>query len=445
MWGRLAVATLAATLVWTGAAAANTFEVTRLNDPVPDGCKRNDCSLREAVLRSNARTGRDVIVLPNRKRPYRLTRTGSGEDEAMNGDLDLVNDSIAIVHRGKGRATVDGEAAGERVFESFVPTTLSKLVVRGGNAQTGEDSGGAIEAKSSLTVSNSVLRANRVSKFGGAIYHNNGTLRVLSSKLVANRALDESGAIEASGARTVIKRSALVNNRADAGNAGAIYVASELLVERSALTGNRALLDGGAIYINNGDSAIHSSTFSRNRSNRDGGAIASHSPNTEIVNSTFSGNRAADWGGAIWNRGSMVVNAITVARNVSNSDDAGGGSGGGIYNFTGFTVEIVNSLLALNDQLGGDADDCAGVFTSAGGNLRSNGVDCGGFDGTRDTIKANAKIGKLKRNGGPTPTIALLKGSPAIRRAIKAFAPQRDQRGRRRDARPDSGAYERGA
>jgi hypothetical protein len=85
---------------------------------------------------------------------------------------------------------------------------------------------------------------------------------------------------------------------------------------------------------------------------------------------------------------------------------------------------------------------------SLGNNLLSTdgpvGI-CEGFYGPTDRIRANPKIGKLARNGGPTKTIALKQGSPAIGLAHKPSAPNRDQRGRKRDGNPDAGAFERGA
>ena len=46
-------------------------------------------------------------------------------------------------------------------------------------------------------------------------------------------------------------------------------------------------------------------------------------------------------------------------------------------------------------------------------------------------------------NGGPTQTVALKKGSPAINKADKQSAPNKDQRGEKRGKKPDIGAYER--
>ena len=58
-------------------------------------------------------------------------------------------------------------------------------------------------------------------------------------------------------------------------------------------------------------------------------------------------------------------------------------------------------------------------------------------------VRRNPKLGKLARNGGPTKTVALKKGSPAIGEAKRSTAPGKDQRGRKRDRRPDVGAFER--
>jgi len=57
---------------------------------------------------------------------------------------------------------------------------------------------------------------------------------------------------------------------------------------------------------------------------------------------------------------------------------------------------------------------------------------------------ANPKLGPLADNGGPTMTMALLAGSPAIDSGAAAGAPATDQRGvpRPQGSRVDMGAYE---
>jgi hypothetical protein len=54
----------------------------------------------------------------------------------------------------------------------------------------------------------------------------------------------------------------------------------------------------------------------------------------------------------------------------------------------------------------------------------------------------NPKLGPLAENGGPTQTMALLSGSPAIDAGTASVAPATDQRGVSRESPPDIGAYE---
>jgi hypothetical protein len=54
----------------------------------------------------------------------------------------------------------------------------------------------------------------------------------------------------------------------------------------------------------------------------------------------------------------------------------------------------------------------------------------------------DAMIGPLADNGGLTETHALLKGSPAIDNGIAVEGVTTDQRGKKRDRKPDIGAFE---
>jgi hypothetical protein len=67
---------------------------------------------------------------------------------------------------------------------------------------------------------------------------------------------------------------------------------------------------------------------------------------------------------------------------------------------------------------------------------------CRGFAGSA-LIAPNPKLGALRDNGGPTETLALLQGSPAIGKANREREPAVDQRDRPRTVRPDIGAFER--
>jgi hypothetical protein len=85
-----------------------------------------------------------------------------------------------------------------------------------------------------------------------------------------------------------------------------------------------------------------------------------------------------------------------------------------------------------------------GALDDAGKNLSSDAVSS---FGTTSFQNLDPKIGQLKFNGGPTPTIALLTGSPAIDQIDPNFSPPTDQRGFPRPfhTKSDIGAFEFGA
>jgi hypothetical protein len=81
----------------------------------------------------------------------------------------------------------------------------------------------------------------------------------------------------------------------------------------------------------------------------------------------------------------------------------------------GITTELHGTMVARNGTCdGGFCGDCtdAEEITSLGHNLDSDG-SCG-LDASTDLSNVDPLLGPLQDNGGPTPTHALLRGSPAI-------------------------------
>jgi len=442
------------------AAAAETYRVTRLGDPMPGPCQPNDCSLREAVRAANASVGvADRIVLPSRG-PYNLTRFGE-DDGAMLGDLDVTNDALRIVHPGTGRATIDAGGI-DRVFHVFTgaPLTLEKLVIRDGNAVGGQGYGGGIRASARLRVIRTHVVSNRAAQCGGGIHTENAAALVLDRARVAgNAAVSDGGGISAScfgnGGRFTMTRSTVTRNIADSdendiGRGGGIYLQSNASVQHSIGTStwsnNRTGSEGGAIYTDLGKLRISRTTINGNRAKGLGGGI--EVDGTEplvVVNSTITGNRSDTSGGGIsLDSGEVSLNGVTVVRNRGNADGVLSEAGGGLYADSAQVFRVANSLIALNTLTALVAgqppvkNDCAGDFDSGGGNLLSSRFLCDGFDAVRDRRARNPRLGTLRANGGPTRTVRLLARSPAINGA-RASAPGRDQRG----VRPDSGAFER--
>jgi hypothetical protein len=169
-----------------------------------------------------------------------------------------------------------------------------------------------------------------------------------------------------------------------------------------------------------------------------------------IVNSTLSGNSVSGkmngqpFGccGAIFmsldNQTSLTISSSTIAGNSAS------GSIGGIV---GVTTIITDSILANN--VGGN---CSTSMVSKGYNLSSD-ASCN-FAGPGDLNNHDPLLSPLQNNGGPTDTMALLPGSPAIDGGNPAGCTdglgnllKTDQRGMPRPDKEDSvgcdiGAYE---
>ena len=445
------LAALAALALCTAPAAAATFKVTKHGDPNPGTCTQQNCSLREAIRAANARMGADRVVLPDRKHRYELHRAGI-DDGGLTGDLDITNDPLRIVHPGKGRATIDANGI-DRVFEAFSRATFDSLTITGGKTDLGDDGGGVYAQAGSATFLGSRVAGNEASGGNGAGIAANENLDLTRTIVAGNRITgagsSSGGGIDALGDSTVIKRSRVTGNRST-GDGGALYLGGSLVkVLKSTLAGNRSAATGGGIHMDaNGPLVINGSTLSDNVTSGDGGGIANYS-DLVITNSTLSGNRASQFGGGIYDGGNVQANAITVARNVADSNNDDFGTGGGLYYPTAVPgFEIRNSLIALNRLGGGTRNDCfadpSDPLDSKGHNLlstRGPSGSCLGFNRQSDRVKHNPRIKRLAKNGGPTKTIALKRRSAAINHA-GSRAPKRDQRGVKRHN-PDIGAFER--
>ncbi len=104
-------------------------------------------------------------------------------------------------------------------------------------------------------------------------------------------------------------------------------------------------------------------------------------------------------------------------------------------------ARLINTLLGEN-ILGGN---CSGTITDLGHNLSSDST-CA-FTNVGSMNNTPSLLGPLTNNGGPTVTMALLPGSPAIDAGDSAAAPLTDQRGFPRPAglAADIGAFEFGS
>jgi hypothetical protein len=193
---------------------------------------------------------------------------------------------------------------------------------------------------------------------------------------------------------------------------------------------------GGAI-LNEGSLQVSRCTLDGNEA-AFGGAI--HSSGTLTVShSTFTGNSAGN-GGAIHHTGPLALTHCTVANNSAVI------SGGGIQaTVPEATASLAFCLVAGNSApyLGTDVLSI-GTVTRVGANLIQNQASVfGGTDSGPPAIAAEPLLAPLGNYGGPTPTMALLPGSPA-RNAAGGSTVESDQRGFTMTGIPDLGAYEAG-
>ena len=203
--------------------------------------------------------------------------------------------------------------------------------------------------------------------------------------------------------------SVFIDNRAQNGG-GAIAACGQINISTSTFADNSAIYGGALAVVNTGSVNITNSTFADNTATGFGGAITTDYPGMALTNVTFSGNSAPTGSALMPNNGAVV--------NVRNTLFSGGSGGGHCGN-------PVQGASNLNFADPSGANSC----------------------GSSVTVIADPQLGALGDNGGPTPTMALAAGSPAIDAGAAAGAPATDQRGvaRPQGAGYDIGAYERAA
>ncbi len=211
---------------------------------------------------------------------------------------------------------------------------------------------------------------------------------------------------------------------------------------------------GGAIWNSGGTLTVTGSTFFRNSAGGPyttfGGAIGNDGTLT-VANSTFFGNKATGIygaGGGIFN-GAERIGSSTGQAVVINSTFFGNFAalGGAVFEDAGFggmppgTVTLANTIIA-NSTSGGNCrlGNHGGTVVDAGHNIdddgtcRLSGASLSGTDPVLDPAGPSD-------NGGPTQTIALLDGSPAIGAGDESTcaAPPVDGLDQRGFARPGAG------
>jgi hypothetical protein len=381
------------------------------------------CTLRAAIEETNAHAGSDGIF-------FDIPTTDPGYSNGtwtinLSKALPDISDAVNISGPGADKLTINGGNA-FRVFNVTTTGTVSfsHLSIANGNAVS--NNGGGIQNASigTVNVTNCTLSGNAANNGGGIYNATTGTVNVSNSTLSDNSAngpsqLPSGGGIYNPSGTITVTDSTLINNRA------------------LRISGSQSFGSGGGIYNDvNGKLNVVGSTFSSNSAgvapniniaSGGGGGIANfpgsfgNSTTMNITNSTFSGN-ASPGGGAIFTNGAFGGPRANIT-NSTISGNSAVGLAGGILN--GDSDLFVKSTVIANNTGASSSPDVHGSFASQGFNLIGKTDGSTGFTAATDLTGTNAaplnpKLGLLRYNGGPTDTMALLSGSPAIDKGTSA-------------------------
>jgi hypothetical protein len=235
-------------------------------------------------------------------------------------------------------------------------------------------------------------------------------LRINSSSLTLNKlsivngltTTSSGGGVDFSGTTLTVTDCFFSGNSGKWGG-GISHVLGTLTVTDSTFSGNSGTY-GGGIYTESGTATVTNSTFNENSATF-GGGIFSNNSSLTVANSTFSGNSTDNYGGGIYGVKSWGTNTMTVINSTFSANTAAI-DGGGLSNAAG-VLSLMNTILANSTS----AQDCYSdtALTTDTNNLIENNNGCG-----TPVSSADPDLESLAYNGGPTPTFALLVGSPAI-------------------------------
>ncbi len=336
-------------------------------------------TLREALAFAENNPGDDTITFGNGSAIAGGTNftDATADTITLGGARLLIRSNVTLDGPGATLLSISGNnASGVFAVAAGDTAEIRDVTVKGGNSVFG----GGIENYGTLTVSHSTISENTAGFFGGGIL-NNGTLKVSHSTIAGNTTFGDAGGIQSSGTLTV---------------------------SHSTIAGNTAFGDAGGIR-SSGTLTISHSTISGNSTDGSGGGIVHQSGSTTIMSSTLVNNRA-------------------------NSDGDNIGTGGGISTFDDdatFTT-LHNTIVAGNFVgTGTTASDIAEkpLEAASRNNLIGHAGSAGGLiHGTNGNIVGALMVdifetGVLANNGGPTQTMALKAGGPAVNAGDNASIP----------------------
>ncbi|PYI92244.1 MAG: hypothetical protein DME97_10950 [Verrucomicrobia bacterium] len=366
------------------------------------GQSSGPCTLRAAIEEANAHAGPDIITF---NIPASDANCASGVCTiTLSSRLPNLSTDITINGPGPALLTVRGTSSLLHLRVISVMTTgtvnLSGLTISNGTAGGVSNLGSGTLNVTNCTISNN---GNGTTRGAGLFNGDTATTNMTNTTVSANLSGDAGGGVYNEGTALTITGSTIAANHV------------------VAFSSNTSPGGGGVLGQR---LRIVNSTINGNVSDGTGGGI--DGSDNVIVNSTIAGNFAATAAGGIFASLSNQITNCTITGN-SVTMNLSGALGGGVYFAEGLggLTTIKSTIIALNttaNKLTPDVryDNSNTPFTSAGFNLV--GKDDGGrFTAATDRhgtvaspLDPKLDPNGLQNNGGPTQTVGLLVGSPAI-------------------------------
>jgi hypothetical protein len=361
-------------------------------------------------------------------------------------------------------------------------STISDNRVNGLAGWTGPNGGAGIWSTGTLTVArtrlvnnlseggNASLGSGPLGGYGGGICNYGGTTTVAACTLTGNQAA-EGGGLYSSGTLTV-SGSTVSGNSAASGGGGLSVFSTSAQVTGCTITNNTAVSTGGGMDCVRSTLTLSGSTLAGNRagdsgdSGQGGGLWVRFFTATTVTvtNCTIANNSAVGYvyqgqprpgaGGGLYVSCLLGVGPVVTVVGSTVAGNQTDGAGGGLrVSATRTPVRLTNTIVAGNTAVTGGPDVFGPLLSTSAYNLIGNGDGATGVtNGTNGNqvgttvAPIDPGLGPLQDNGGPTQTMALLAGSPAINAGDPTSSGTYDQRGtgyaRVSGGRIDIGAFE---
>jgi predicted outer membrane repeat protein len=329
-------------------------------------------------------------------------------------------------------ASLDGEIGGGAIYAGgLTEAVLSGCELVNNSASNG---GGVLNRGSTLTVIDCTFTGNKATSTGSGQYGNGGGLYIDGMNY------------ENPGGDFTMCGTVFDGNSAKTHGSGVFsyyYAGSEAFIQDCVFRANvfdNQGLGSGALYHEAAPLTLSGTTFSNNTGGQHAGAIfLGQKSEATITNCTFAANKVSGNGAGLFN-GAATAHFTHCTFSGNDAD-----YGPAIFKGQTATVTLKNTIFANNTTANTySATSCHEAMTDQGGNLQWPKTKASGSADqpcVTGITFADPLLQPLADNGGPSQTLALGAGSPAINAA--KGCPATDQRGLPRSTPScDSGAFE---